>query len=142
MRFDILGSEMISQNKHWWLYVLKLEDNKWYVGISTNVDKRFHQHKKGFAGAAWTKKYKPIALHDKQDLGFCEIERAQLYEGRVTRRYMEEYGDNNVRGGDLTDVGDYTRHFGRFFLAEQWSTLLVIVFELFVILYLAIDKYF
>lgn len=77
-------------HKHWKLYILKLEQDKWYVGItSQSVEKRFRQHKSGFAGAKWTKIYKPIKIHDVKDLGVCDIERAQKYEGRVTREYMK-----------------------------------------------------
>lgn len=109
-------------SKHWRLYILKLEQDKWYVGITTqSVEKRFAQHRKGFAGARWTKKYRPIDIYDVHDLGYCGIERAQKFEGRVTRKYMEQYGDNNVRGGDLTDVDEYVRHFGRFFIKDDWD---------------------
>jgi len=131
-----------NERRHWWLYILKLEDNKWYVGISTNVQKRFNQHKAGFAGAAWTKRYKPLKIHYVKDLGVVETEKAQLYEGRVTRKYMEEYGDNNVRGGDLTDTGDYIRRFGWLWQAEGYETSAFIVFETLLIIYLVFDKYF
>jgi predicted GIY-YIG superfamily endonuclease len=78
---------------HWTLYVLKLEQRKWYVGItSQGVQKRFSQHKHGFASARWTRKYRPITIHHTEDLGICDIERAQKYEGLVTRKYMEKYG--------------------------------------------------
>lgn len=127
--------------KHWFLYVLKLKQGRWYVGISTDVEKRFSQHKSGFAGAAWTNKFKPIKVHDVQDLGFCDIEKAQLYEGRVTRKYMEQYGDNNVRGGDLTDAEDYKRRFGRIFRESDWWAVTVIIFELLVIVALLLDKF-
>ncbi len=36
------------QNKHWWLYVLKLEQGKWYIGITSQTpEKRFYEHKIG-----------------------------------------------------------------------------------------------
>lgn len=110
--------------RHWQLYILRLEKGKWYVGITTQpVEKRFLQHKKGFAGARWTKKYKPLQIHDVKDLGICDIERAQKFEGKVTRKYMEQYGDNNVRGGDLTDVDEYVRRFGYFVTKEGWDDI-------------------
>ncbi len=129
-------------NKHWTLYVLKLEQDKWYVGItSQSVEKRYIQHKSGFAGARWTKKYEPVKIHYIKDLGECDLERAQLYEGRVTRKYMEEYGDNNVRGGDLTDEKDYVRRFGYFFDKEGWKDVMNIVIILLVLGALMIDKF-
>lgn len=124
-------------SRHWRLYILKLEQDKWYVGITTqSVEKRFAQHKKGFAGARWTKKYRPIDIYDVHDLGYCDIERAQKFEGRVTRKYMEQYGDNNVRGGDLTDVDEYVRRFGYFFIKNDWVNIrdFVIFFSGYVVL--------
>ena len=134
---------MVNKRKsRWQLYVLELEQGKWCIGItSRSVEKRFREHKRGFAGANWTKKYRPLKIHDMKDLGLCDIEKAQLYEGRVTRKYMEQYGDNNVRGGDLTDVGDYVRRFGRIFTRENWGILSYIIFMQFVCLYLLIDLY-
>lgn len=134
-------------HKHWKLYILKLEQDKWYVGItSQSVEKRFHQHKSGFAGAKWTKVYNPIKIHDVKDLGVCDIERAQKYEGRVTREYMKEYGDNNVRGGDLTDVDEYVRRFGYFITKDNWSdikyVLVVMVLIVAMTVYIAYFKYF
>ncbi len=125
----------------WTLYILKLEQGKWYVGItSKTVEHRFAQHKNGF-GANWTRKYKPIEIFDTKDLGGCEIEKAQLFEGKVTREYMEKYGDNNVRGGDLTDLEDYKRHFGRFWHQDNWELVLYIIFMLLVLAVFFIDKY-
>jgi len=130
------------RKSRWQLYILKLEQGKWYVGItSRSVEKRFREHQRGFAGANWTKKYKPLKIHDTKDLGLCDIERAQLYEGRVTRKYMEQYGDNNVRGGDLTDMDDYVRRFVWIFTRKDWGILLYIIFMEFVCLYLLIDLY-
>ena len=134
---------MVNKRKsRWQLYILKLEQGKWYVGItSRSVEKRFREHKRGFAGANWTKKYKPLKIHDTKDLGLCDIERAQLYEGRVTRKYMEQYGDNNVRGGDLTDMDDYVRRFVWIFTRKDWGILLYIIFMQSVCLYVLVDLY-
>ena len=92
--------------RKWWLYALKLEEGRVYVGITTDVDKRFQQHKAGIAGIAWTKKYKPLKVEFKKDLGTITTEKAQEYEGKLIRKYMEHYGDDSTRGGDLIDLGD------------------------------------
>lgn len=128
--------------KHFWLYVLKLENDKWYVGITSRTpEHRFKQHMNGF-GANWTRNYKPIKIHYTQDLGYCSIENAQLFEGRVTRKYMEKYGDNNVRGGDLTDTDEYLRRFGYYITKENWQVITVVVMLMLMIVYLLLDKYF
>ena len=42
-------------------YLLKLENNCWYVGKSESITTRLKQHFTG-KGSAWTKKHKPVAL--------------------------------------------------------------------------------
>lgn len=89
--------------KRWWLYILRLEGEKWYVGITSKTpEQRFEQHKKGFAAAAWTREHKPIEIFDRKDLGDLDREEAELFEKRVTRKYIAKYGLKNVRGGDLS----------------------------------------
>jgi predicted GIY-YIG superfamily endonuclease len=99
---------MVSNKKHWHLYVLRLEDDKYYVGItSKTVEHRFMQHKNGFAGAAWTKEHKPISILDSRDLGYVTKDEAEYYENIVVRKYIHKYGIENVRGGDLVDNREY-----------------------------------
>ena len=131
------------KKKHWQLYVLKLEQNKWYVGItSLTPEKRFSQHWSGFGGANWTRKYKPIKIYYTKDLGCCSIKRAERYESRVTRMYMRKYGWNNVRGGDLADTEDYILRFGRFYTKDGWFMVkFAIVFMLLLAALLALTYY-
>ena len=91
------------------------------MGItSLTPEKRFSQHRSGFGGANWTRKYKPIKIYYTKDLGYCSIKRAERYESRVTRMYMRKYGWNNVRGGDLADTEDYILRFGYFYTKNGW----------------------
>ena len=43
------------------VYVLKLEQNKYYVGVSKNVYKRIQEHFNS-NGSQWTKLYNPIDI--------------------------------------------------------------------------------
>tara|TARA_B100001248_G_C27246977_1_gene391981 strand:+ start:179 stop:505 length:327 start_codon:yes stop_codon:yes gene_type:complete len=45
-------------------YILLLEGDKIYVGITNNIDKRMQQHWDGY-GSKWCKKYKPIKILKK-----------------------------------------------------------------------------
>jgi predicted GIY-YIG superfamily endonuclease len=45
------------------IYILKLEDNKYYVGKTKNINKRILEHFSN-NGSEWTKKYKPIEIID------------------------------------------------------------------------------
>jgi len=74
------------------LYILKLVNNKYYIGKSTDVPARYKQHKNG-NGCAWTSKYHPIKLIETRKL------KDEYDETNVTKDYMKKYGIDNVRGG-------------------------------------------
>jgi predicted GIY-YIG superfamily endonuclease len=136
--------KLMSENtkKHFWLYVLLLEQDKFYVGITARSPEiRFNDHKKGFMAAKWTKKYSPIKIIDRKDLGKMTELEAKTYENQVVRKYMEEKGHNNVRGGDLTDESDYAKRLGYYFRLDDWETLSLVVLLLLVIAAITILYY-
>jgi predicted GIY-YIG superfamily endonuclease len=113
--------------KHFYLYVLRLNNQKWYVGITTqHPEQRLKRHLNGW-GSYWTKEYPPIEFHDVQDLGFVQEKHALLYESHITRIYMNKYGLNNVRGGDLTELVNYHQAFGRIFAQPQWEAIIAVL---------------
>lgn len=77
------------------LYVLELEDDKWYVGKTDDVQRRFKQHKDG-GGATWTREYRPIKICNTTPNDSPHA------EDNLTKDYMKKYGVNNVRGGSYT----------------------------------------
>ena len=80
------------------IYVLKLQENKYYIGKSKNdVIARYQQHVNG-QGSTWTKKYKPISLLEKRE------NVSPLMEDLVTKEYMIKYGIQNVRGGSYVEL--------------------------------------
>lgn len=128
--------------KKYWLYVLRLEHGKYYIGVtSRNVTKRVSEHQHGFMGAKWTKRHKPVQVIDKKDLGMMTFQIAEKYETKVTMRYMSKYGVNNVRGGLLTYEGNYIYRFGRFFKDEDYSALIIVTFMTLIILALGVLYY-
>ena len=74
------------------IYVLKLKNNKYYVGKTTNPTYRLKDHFSE-GGSAWSKKYKPITVHELRP--DCSDSDEQI----VTQEYMKKYGIENVRGG-------------------------------------------
>lgn len=87
--------------RNYTLYVLMLERNKYYVGITAQrVDKRFAQHLDG-TGAKWTQKHKPIGILESKKLGYMSESEATVFENKRTRDLMDEHGVSNVRGGDM-----------------------------------------
>ena len=73
-----------------YVYVLKLENNKWYIGKSIEIAKRLKKHFNG-RGSEWTKLNSPIKI----DL-ICWAD--PIFEYVLTMAYANKYGISNVRG--------------------------------------------
>lgn len=84
--------------EHYSVYILKLEQNKYYVGISGDVPKRLRQHGAG-KGAKWTQKYHPIGEPYINYLGEITYKEALRWENKYTRQMIAKHGIENVRGG-------------------------------------------
>lgn len=79
------------------IYALKLQNNKYYIGKTNNPSFRMEDHFKS-NGSAWTKKYKPIQLVEL--IPNCD----DYDEDKYTRKYMDKYGIENVRGGSFVSI--------------------------------------
>ena len=109
------------------VYVLKLQRGKYYVGSSTNPKARLQQHRTGGRlGAAWTSKYKPTKrtksikstkstkstqrntkhspILQVTKLRTTSKQACRKAEDRKTRRLMCKHGIGNVRGGVYSQV--------------------------------------
>jgi len=80
------------------LYVLKLYQNRYYIGLTRNLEKRFNEHLQG-KGAEWTRIYKPIDIKTWQKGDFNGFD-----EDCQTKKFMYDYGINYVRGGTYSNV--------------------------------------
>jgi predicted GIY-YIG superfamily endonuclease len=82
------------------LYVLRLEDDCYYVGMSYNLNFRWGQHWAG-SGAKWTRLHKPLevvkVIYPATEKGI---------ENRITKEFMEQYGSEKVRGGSFCKVAE------------------------------------
>lgn len=73
------------------LYVLALSDGKYYVGASREPQERVLQHFAG-QGAEWTRRHPPVKV--------VECVKGDVFdEDKLTKRYMQRYGIDSVRGG-------------------------------------------
>ena len=79
------------------IYILELENKKYYVGKTLNPNFRLEQHFNS-SGSQWTKKYKPIKV--LEIILNCD----NFDEDKYTLKYMEKYGINNVRGGTFCEL--------------------------------------
>ncbi len=127
--------------KNWWLYVLRLEQGKYYVGITSQTPEiRMQEHVDGVRGAYWTKQYKPIEIFYKEQIGAMEKADAEKIENVSVRKYMKQFGLNNVRGGDLTGnltvskTGEYSKFFGYIYMKRELDAAKFIYFLIFCML--------
>ena len=86
------------------VYVLKLEQNKLYVGLFGNFSKRLAQHKTG-KGSEWTKLYPVINVESKEIV--TSKNKAVERERHLTLTLMKSKGLNNVRGSCWTRRSDF-----------------------------------
>jgi len=104
-----MGSEITRNSEYdqtkWFLYILKLKDDKYYVGSAkgNRIEKDIKLHKKG-RGSEWTKKYPYLSV-----LTVKEIESISEEDNEV-KKIMIQNGIDSVRGGVYNNVIIYQYH--------------------------------
>lgn len=104
------------------IYVLRLEQDKWYIGKTKNLLARMQYHLRSSEGLRssvsdtetppslssedlglaqeedrrWTKIYKVLRVEE------LSVARSDFDEDTITKKYMRKYGIQNVRGGSYT----------------------------------------
>ena len=79
------------------IYALKLENSKYYIGKTTNPKIRLDKHF-DLNGSKWTQKYTPLNI--QEIIPDCE----DFDEDKYTLKYMNKYGIDNVRGGSFCEL--------------------------------------
>lgn len=77
-------------------YVLQLQDDCWYVGVTKDLNSRISSHFSG-KGSKWTQLHKPISIHQVV-IGNCEKQ--------LTEHYRSIKGKALVRGYCWSAVND------------------------------------
>jgi len=86
-----------------YLYVLELQDQCYYVGLTSDVANRMSQHFSG-EGAQWTLLHRPIKVLHTISTGTKDAREAERKEDEVTIALMMKYGIGRVRGGHFCNV--------------------------------------
>ena len=84
------------------IYVLQLQEQKFYIGKTDNPQFRLDAHFNS-NDLEWTKKYPPLGIVEL--IPNCD----DYDEDKYTLKYIDKYGINNVRGCSFTEV-DLTEH--------------------------------
>lgn len=80
-----------------YIYVLKLEKNKYYIGFTYGINNIPEDHFNN-DGTYWTKKYKPLNIyHIYKNKSICDLD-------DIVFKYMKNYGVENVRGGSINSI--------------------------------------
>ncbi len=83
-----------------YIYVLKLVEDKYYVGRTSNIFRRIQEHFTG-VGSIYTKKYKPLKVIEVEEETTTDDERFK------TMAVMEKYGWERVRGSGWCSLEIY-----------------------------------
>lgn len=84
--------------KKYYIYTLSLEENRIYVGVTSNLTRRYRQHHSG-KGANYTRKYKPLGIASYFVVHTENIEEACIYEDARALEMIFSHGIARVRGG-------------------------------------------
>lgn len=94
------------RRRHYSIYVLQCQNDKYYVGCTNNLHRRIKEHLSSRGGSSWTRAHKPLKLvkvynRIPQDYYLGK-------EAQVTAELMLTHGINNVRGAMFSETRDYS----------------------------------
>jgi predicted GIY-YIG superfamily endonuclease len=80
-----------------YIYTLRLQNDKYYIGKTSDLVARVLAHTNG-TGSSYTRKYKPVEVVE------VECMRDPFHEDAKTLQYMHLYGIEDVRGGSFANL--------------------------------------
>ncbi|SMF64920.1 hypothetical protein [Pseudobacteriovorax antillogorgiicola] len=90
----------LGQDKRYWLYLLHLENKKYYVGITKNLKRRRREEwQRGNRCPKWLKIHRPRGYVGVYPLRTKDKRKAEQIESAFTKHLWKVYGRSNVRGG-------------------------------------------
>ena len=74
----------------WWLYVLLCADGTYYAGVTTNIDRRLHEHNHTKRGAKYTRVRRPVKLVLTEKFSSRSMaQKAESYFKSLSRKQKE-----------------------------------------------------
>ena len=102
--YNLLPFNSLVFNGYWYLYVLYLTNDYYYIGITLYPSRRINEHKVG-KGANFTKRNPPLKMIECYCLNNSDRKLCYKLETAKTREYRLKYGDNKVVGGKHLFLG-------------------------------------
>jgi putative endonuclease len=76
----------------WYFYVVKCNDNSFYAGVTTNLNRRINEHNTSSKGAKYTKTRRPVKLIFFQEVGGrSEAQQIEASFKKLNRKQKEEF---------------------------------------------------
>lgn len=67
----------------WYVYILRCSDDTLYTGVTTDIDRRFKEHKEGKTGAKYTRSRFPLEIVFRET--WASRSEAQVREAQIKR---------------------------------------------------------
>lgn len=67
----------------YYVYAILCSNNSVYIGMTKDPEVRWEQHKRGIAGAAWTKRYPPVKMF------YCEAVKGRIKKAMARERELK-----------------------------------------------------
>lgn len=77
------------------LYIMKLKTNKYYIGVTYDLRKKFMEHIK--KKIPWTTKFKPIGIIKVKQINYNNIDIINNKMNKYIKKYVKKFGIDNVR---------------------------------------------
>jgi putative endonuclease len=75
---------------HWYIYILRCRDNSLYTGVTTDCERRLHEHNHSPRGAKYTRARRPVVLaYQEQAANRSEAQRREAQVKRLTPAQKE-----------------------------------------------------
>jgi len=69
--------------KFYYVYIIRCNDDKLYIGITNNIERRFVEHNSGEVKSSYTYSRRPVKLVFQQE--FIEVEQAISFEKKIKK---------------------------------------------------------